>query len=77
MRKGSIPVRNDADSRDLDLCAQTGMRIMKDVSRQMGSFEFYLTPDENGALTDILTAYWNTNLAVDKVQAQVAAALRD
>ena len=38
--------------------------------------EIYLTPDQNGALADILTAYWNRNIPVEKVQRDIAAALK-
>jgi glucose/mannose transport system substrate-binding protein len=76
LRKGSIPIRTDIDTTRLDLCAQQGIAIMKDKSRQLGNGEVYLSPDQNGALADILTAYWNRNIAVEKVQKDIAAALR-
>ncbi|MBE0550091.1 MAG: carbohydrate ABC transporter substrate-binding protein [Rubrivivax sp.] len=75
-RKGSIPIRTDVDASKLDLCAQQGLAIMKDKSRHLGNGEVYLTPDQNGALADILTTYWNRNIAVEKVQRDIAAALR-
>ena len=74
--KGSIPVRTDVDASKLDRCAQIGLAIMKDRTRQLGNGEMYLSPDQNGALTDILTAYWNRNVAVEKVQKDIAAALK-
>lgn len=74
--KGSIPIRTDVDASRMDLCAQQGLAIMKDRSRQLGNGEIYLTPDQNGALADILTHYWNRNVPVDKVQKDIAAALR-
>ena len=74
--KGSIPVRLDANAADLDLCAQKGIEIIKDRSRQLGVTEVYLTPDQNGALQDILTAYWNMDIKVDKVQRSIANALK-
>ena len=75
-KKGSIPIRTDVDASRMDLCAQLGLSIMKDKSRQLGNGEVYLTPDQNGALADILTAYWNRNIAVEKVQRDIAAALK-
>ncbi|MES2038485.1 MAG: ABC transporter substrate-binding protein [Pseudomonadota bacterium] len=75
--KGSIPVRNDLDVAQLNLCAQMGLEIMKDKSRHAGIGEIYLTPDQNGALTDVLTAYWNTNMAVEKAQKNIIAALKN
>lgn len=77
IRKGSIPIRTDVDASKLDLCAQQGLAIMKDKSRQLGNGEIYLSPDQNGALADILTAYWNRNIAVEKVQRDIAAALKN
>lgn len=76
MRKGSIPIRTDVDASKMDVCAQQGLAIMKDKSRQIGNGEIYLSPDQNGALADILTAYWNRNIPVDKVQKDIAAALK-
>jgi glucose/mannose transport system substrate-binding protein len=75
--KGSIPVRGDVDAAQADLCAQKGMAIMKDRARHLGVSEVYLTPDQNGALQDVLTAYWNTDMTVDKAQKNIAAALAE
>jgi glucose/mannose transport system substrate-binding protein len=74
--KGSLPVRPDLDASQLDDCAQKGMAILRDRSRPVGVTEVYLTPDQNGALQDILTAYWNTSMPVEKVQKSIASALR-
>jgi len=76
-RKGSIPIRTDVDASKLDACAQQGLAIMKDKSRQLGNGEVYLSPDQNGALSDVLTAYWNRNMPVEKVQKDILAALRE
>jgi glucose/mannose transport system substrate-binding protein len=77
IKKGSIPIRTDVDATKMDVCAQQGLAIMKDKSRQIGNGEIYLTPDQNGALADVLTAYWNRNIPVEKVQKDIAAALRN
>jgi glucose/mannose transport system substrate-binding protein len=74
--KGSIPVRLDADVSGLDACARKGMAILRDPVRPLGVTEVYLTPDQNGALQDVLTAYWNTDMPVEKAQTSVASALR-
>lgn len=74
--KGSIPVRQDVDAAQLDLCAQKGIEIIRDRTRQAGVTEVYLTPDQNGAMQDILTAYWNMDVKVDKVQRSIANALK-
>lgn len=75
--KGSIPVRTDIDVSSMDPCAQAGIAIMKDKSRQVGIGEVYLTPDQNGALADVLTAYWNTSMSVEKAQKSIASALKN
>ncbi len=75
-KKGSIPIRTDVDSSKMDICAQQGLTAMKDKSRQIGNIDVYLSPDQNGALTDILTAFWNNNVPVEKVQKDIAAALK-
>jgi len=76
-KKGSIPVRTDVDSSKMDVCAQQGLAIMKDKSRQLGNGEIYLNPDQNGSLADILTAYWNKSVPVEKVQKDIANALKN
>ena len=74
-KKGSIPIRTDVDASKMDICAQQGIAIMKDKTRHLGNGEIYLNPDQNGALSDILTNYWNRNIPVEKVQKDIAAAL--
>lgn len=74
--KGSIPVRTDADPSAFDACARKGMAILRDRARPVGVAEVYLTPDQNGALQDVLTAYWNTPVPVERVQNSIASALR-
>jgi glucose/mannose transport system substrate-binding protein len=61
----------------MDICAQQGLAIMKDKSRHLGNGEIYLNPDQNGSLADILTAYWNKPVAVEKVQKDIANALKN
>ena len=75
--KGSIPIRTDVDTSSMDICAQAGMAIMKDKSRQVGISEVFLTPDQNGAMQDVLTAFWNTRMPVEKAQKSLAAALKN
>jgi glucose/mannose transport system substrate-binding protein len=77
IRKGSLPIRTDVDASKMDICARQGLEIMKDKSRQLGNGEVYLSPDQNGALADILTAYWNKEIPVEKVQRDILAALKD
>lgn len=75
-KKGSIPIRTDVDASRMDVCAQQGLAIMKDKSRHLGNGEIYLSPDQNGALSDILTSYWNRNVPVEKVQKDIIGALK-
>ena len=75
--KGSIPIRGDVDASSMDECARKGVAIMKDRSRHVGIGEVYLTPDQNGAMQDVLTAFWNTRMTVEKAQKGIAAALKN
>ena len=75
--KGSIPIRSDVDGSQLDICAQHGLAILKDRTRQVGNDEIYLTPDQNGALADLLSEYWNRNVPLETVQEKFAAALSE
>ena len=75
--KGSIPIRSDVDASLLDSCAQQGLAILKDRTRQVGNDEIYLTPDQNGALADVLSEYWNRSLPVETVQEKLGAALTE
>ncbi|WP_295968579.1 MULTISPECIES: ABC transporter substrate-binding protein [Pseudomonadota] len=74
--KGSIPVRVDADESAFDACARKGMAILRDRARPVGVAEVYLTPDQNGALQDVLTAYWNTAMPVERARDSIASALK-
>jgi glucose/mannose transport system substrate-binding protein len=74
--KGSIPVRRDADGAGLDACARKGMAALRDRERPLGVTEVYLTPDQNGALQDVITAYWNTAMSAGRAQGSIASALR-
>ncbi|MDB5755667.1 MAG: sugar transporter substrate-binding protein [Massilia sp.] len=75
--KGSVPIRTDVDASKMDVCAQAGLAIMKDRTRHVGNGEVYLTPDQNGGLVDVLTAFWNTAMPVEKAQQRIAAALKN
>ncbi len=59
-KKGSIPVRTDVDASSLDVCAQKGAAAVKDKSKQLPSTSYLVSPDENGALNDVITQYLNT-----------------
>jgi glucose/mannose transport system substrate-binding protein len=53
------------------------MAIMKEKTRAVGMIEVFLTPDQNGALQDVLTTYWNSRTPVEKVQKGIVSALQD
>ncbi len=76
-KKGSIPIRTDVDVKSLDLCAQQGVAIMKDVSRQLPTPEMLITPDLEGSLQDVITKFWNTNQSADDAAKAIVAALKN
>jgi glucose/mannose transport system substrate-binding protein len=75
-KKGSIPIRPDVDTSSLDICAKEGIAIMKDKSRQLPNPEMLISPDLQGALTDVITNFWNKNESVDDAQKAFASALK-
>ena len=75
-KKGSIPIRTDVDTSKMDVCAQAGVQIMKDTSRQLPDPEMLATPDTIGAVQDVLTKLWNTNQTVDEAAKALAVALK-
>ncbi|MBV1700813.1 MAG: ABC transporter substrate-binding protein [Hyphomicrobiales bacterium] len=60
MKKGSVPVRTDVEATGMDSCAQQGMTALKDPERQLPSVSYLISPDEDGALQDVVTQYLNT-----------------
>jgi len=76
-KKGSIPIRTDVDVKGLDACAQQGVAIMKDVSRQLPTPEMLISPDLEGSLQDVITKFWNTNQSADDAAKAIAAALKN
>jgi glucose/mannose transport system substrate-binding protein len=59
-KKGSIPIRNDIDVSSLDICAQSGMKLVADQSRQTPDVNLVAAPDLVGALDDVISEYWNS-----------------
>lgn len=55
-----MPVRTDADASGMDKCAQIGVASLKDPKKQLPSTSYLISPDENGALNDVITQYLNT-----------------
>jgi len=75
-KKGSIPIRPDVDTGPLDICAKEGIAIMKDKARQLPNPEMLIPPDVQGALTDVITNFWNKTQSVDDAQKAFASALK-
>lgn len=74
--KGSIPIRADVDVASLDSCAQLGMEIMKDVSRQAPDASQMMEEFVYGAVQDIVTELWNTDMSVDEAVKRFSDALQ-
>ena len=75
-KKGSIPIRTDVDSSQMDQCAQTGLAIMKDKSRHLANPDMLLPPDVAGAVQDTISKYWNNNQSVDDVVKALQGAIK-
>lgn len=64
--KGSIPVRSDVDTAQLDACAQIAIDLVKNPDNQVGDQPFYNSSDTIGAIRDLLGALWSDpNPSVD------------
>jgi len=57
LKKGSFPVRADADTSSLDICAQKGAAMVK-AGKIAPEQAIVLTPSQNGALTDLISQYF-------------------
>jgi glucose/mannose transport system substrate-binding protein len=76
-KKGSIPVRLDVDVSSMDLCAQKGAAAVKDPKKQIPSQTYLISPDENGALNDVITQYLNSpGESADEFVAKFADAVK-
>lgn len=76
-KKGSVPVRLDLDVSSMDMCAQIGMKALKDPAQQVPSDNYIATPDRVGALRDVITQFWsNKSMTVDDFTAKVVTALK-
>jgi len=76
IQKGSIPVRSDVNAGLMDECAQKGLAIMQDKSRHMANPDQLLTPDVDGALKDVITEFWNSDMSLDEGVRRFARALQ-
>jgi glucose/mannose transport system substrate-binding protein len=64
-KKGSIPIRTDVDTSQMDPCAQAGMAALKDRSRHLAVPDMLMTPDMYGAVQDVISKFWNSGQSVD------------
>jgi glucose/mannose transport system substrate-binding protein len=77
IKKGSVPVRSDASGAGMDSCAQKGIAALKDPAKQLPSTSYLISPDENGALNDVITQYLNApDETPDAFIAKFAAAVQ-
>lgn len=76
-KKGSVPVRLDVDVSSMDMCAQIGMKALKDPAQQVPSDNYLASPDRVGALRDAITQFWSTkSMTADDFVKRFAAALK-
>ena len=76
-KKGSVPARTDLDVSSMDVCAQKGVALLKDPKKQLPAASYLISPDENGALNDVITQYLNTPAETpDDFVAKFAAAVK-
>jgi glucose/mannose transport system substrate-binding protein len=61
--KGSMPVRTDVDTSVLDSCANKGLKLLADPSKQVPVVDMLLPADTVGALDDVITNFWNDKSA--------------
>ncbi len=75
-KKGSVPVLLDVDVSAMDRCAQKGMELMQDPAKQIPSIDYVATPDMVGALTDVVTEFWNDpDMSIDEFMENTISAM--
>lgn len=60
IKKGSNPIRNDVDVSSMDACAQHAAKIQKEPGRLVPNPQFVMSNDMLGAMSDVITKFWNT-----------------
>jgi glucose/mannose transport system substrate-binding protein len=75
-RKGSVPIRPDIDTKDMDICAQAGVAALKDASRHTPNPEMLMAPDVFGPVGDVITKFWNTTQSADDAAKALLAAMK-
>ncbi len=77
LRKGSVPVRTDLDTRTLDACAQQGAAALHDAGRLVPNTEMLLAPEQLTALERAVSDYWNRDIPVQTAQQTLARILQN
>lgn len=73
IKKGSIPMRTDVDKSQLDVCAQKGLELMS-TGKIVPDQAIILTPQQAGALTDYVDAFWsNSSANIDEEAAKFSS----
>jgi glucose/mannose transport system substrate-binding protein len=76
-KKGSVPVRLDLDVSSMDMCAQAGMKALKDPVQQVPSGGYIASPDRVGAVRDVITQFWSTkSMTTDEFVAKIVNAVK-
>jgi glucose/mannose transport system substrate-binding protein len=80
MNKGSIPVRTDIDMTQFDACAQTSAAEMASSSADGSLLPSYahgmaLRGAQAGAITDVVTAHFNSSMSSEDAVRQLVAAV--
>lgn len=76
-KKGSVPVRLDLDVSSMDMCAQIGMKALKDPEQQIPNRDYVASPDRTGATRDVITQFWSTkSMTTDEFVAKFVSALK-
>ena len=75
-KKGSIPVRSDLDGSSLDACAQAGLRAIKDARRVVANPDMLMSPDQVGAVQDVVAAFWHGEQSVADAAKALQQALK-
>lgn len=75
-KKGSIPIRTDVDTSQMDICAQAGVNALKNPARHLANPDMLMTPDKAGAVQDTVSKFWNTGMSIDDVTKALQTALK-
>ncbi len=75
-KKGSIPIRTDVDTKQMDICAQAGVKAMGNPARPIANPDMLMTPDMSGRVADIVSRFWNTNQTPEDAAKALAGAVK-